>query len=374
MGNVEDILKTLNEYFQNKPCRDLEESESSLELDSSEFYAYWGILRSLPKEELLNAKEIIDREKYAEILSYVLKRTLEDKVKTYKKNEPVSVLLRRFTNKKSKRVVESRKELMERFEHLSFADQRKIVIAFLSSTNRSDVDWAAEEARKRWDKSYLVPIKEAFEKRDSDSVALTIIQHMPLEYLREMESRLVLHNRSEYCMRFPDEADDLMKQYDFNIFEMLYVKARIGQNLQFSDQHIERRFFRFIYIFAQMSLLDVCRGYENVNDIPCLGRTLQALGELGYQDILLQFLSMRKYAKERHIDNQANSELYYAQKWIKENYFQEAAVVEPFNHYYVKEAVERFESPKHIMVANVNDLDDYDDLPPDVIKTIKDLI
>ena len=74
MGNVEDILKTLNEYFQNKPCRDLEESESSLELDSSEFYAYWGILRSLPKEELLNAKEIIDREKYAEILSYVLKR------------------------------------------------------------------------------------------------------------------------------------------------------------------------------------------------------------------------------------------------------------------------------------------------------------
>ena len=123
-----------------------------------------------------------------------------------------------------------------------------------------------------------------------------------------------------------------------------------------------------------MSLLDVCRGYENVNDIPCLGRTLQALGELGYQDILLQFLSMRKYAKERHIDNQANSELYYAQKWIKENYFQEAAVVEPFNHYYVKEAVERFESPKHIMVANVNDLDDYDDLPPDVIKTIKDLI
>lgn len=123
-----------------------------------------------------------------------------------------------------------------------------------------------------------------------------------------------------------------------------------------------------------MSLLDVCRGYENVNDIPSLGRTLQALGELGYQDILLQFLSMRKYAKERHIDNQANCELYYAQKWIKENYFPEAAVVEPFNHYYVKEAVERFESPKHIMVSNVNDLDDHDDLPPDVINTIKDLI
>lgn len=372
MRNVEEILKTLNEYYQNKLSQTLDGADAATELDSSEFYAYWGLLRSLPSKELSRAKDIISNENYAEILSCVVKRAQEDKVKVYKKNKSVSVLLARYTDEKG--AVESREELMERFEHLSFSDQRKIVIAFLSSSNHSDIDWAAEEARRRWDKNYKNPIKEAFEKCDSFSVALTIIQHMPLEYLREMELRLVMHNRSEYCMRFPDEADDLMKKYDFNIFEILYVKARLGQQLQLSLQQVERRFFRFIYTFTQMSLLDVSRGYKNVNEIPCLGRTLQALGELGYQKILMQFLSMCKYAKEGHIHNHLNSELYYAQKWIVDNYFQEAVIAEPFNHSIVKEAVRRFESPKHIMVSDMIDIDKYDDLPEEVISTIKDLI
>ena len=285
-----------------------------------------------------------------------------------------SVLLARYIDRKSKKVVESRKELLARFEYLSFSDQKKIVIAFLKSAKRSDIDWAAEEARKRWDRSYVGAIKEAFQNYDSYSLALTIIHHMPLDYLKEMESRLVMHNRSEYCMRFPDNADALMKKYGFNIFEILYVKARIGQKLLLSDRQVEMRFFRFIYTFAQMSVLEVCRGYQYVTEIPCLGRALQALDELGYQDILLKFLSMRIYAKDNHIDNQSNCELYYAQKWIAEHYFPSAAVAGNMNLLQVKEAVDRFEAPKHIEVSNVDDLDEYDDLPPDIIDTIKDFI
>jgi hypothetical protein len=374
MKTTEYILKELNEYYHNIPYQGLEGCHASPSLDRSEFYAYWGILRSLPKEGLSRAKDIIDKENYAEILSYVVKRVQEDKVKVYEKNKSVSVLLARYIDRKSKKVVESRKELLSRFEYLSFLDQKKIVIAFLKSAKRSDIDWAAEEAQKRWDRSYVGPIKEAFQNYDSYSLALTIIHHMPLDYLKEMESRLVMHNRSEYCMRFPDNADALMKKYDFNIFEILYVKARIGQKLLLSDRQVEMRFFRFIYTFAQMSVLEVCRGYQYVTEIPCLGRTLQALGELGYQDILLKFLSMRIYAKDNHIDNQSNSELYYAQKWIAEHYFPSAAVAGNMNLLQVKEAVDRFEAPKHIEVSNVDDLDEYDDLPPDIIDTIKDFI
>lgn len=374
MRDIDKILKTLNEYYHNIPYQGLEGCHASPSLDRSEFYAYWGILRSLPKEELSHAKDIIDKENYAEILSYVVKRVQEDKVKVYKKNESVSCLLSRFIDKKSKRVVESRKELLERFEHLSFSDQKKIVIAFLKSAKRSDIDWAAEEARRRWDKSYAEPIREAFQNSDSYSLALTIIHHMPLDYLKEMESRLVMHNRSEYCMRFPDKADDLMKKYDFNIFEILYVKARIGQKLVLSDRQVEMLFFRLIYTFAQMSVLEVCRGYQYVTDIPCLGRTLQALGELGYQDILLKFLSMRIYAKDNGIEDQPNNELYYAQKWIAEHYFPSATVAGNMNLLQVKDAVEKFQEPKHIEVSDVVDLDEYDDLPPDIIDTIKDFI
>jgi hypothetical protein len=123
-----------------------------------------------------------------------------------------------------------------------------------------------------------------------------------------------------------------------------------------------------------MSVLEACRGNEYVTDIPCLGRTLQALGQLGYQDILLQFLSMRIYAKDNHIANQSNSELYYAQKWIVENYFPCAAVAENINLFQVQDVVDRVEAPKHIMVSDAVDLDAYDDLPPDVINTINDFI
>ena len=86
-----------------------------------------------------------------------------------------SVLLARYIDRKSKKVVESRKELLARFEYLSFSDQKKIVIAFLKSAKRSDIDWAAEEARKRWDRSYVDPIKDAFQNYDSYSLALTIL-------------------------------------------------------------------------------------------------------------------------------------------------------------------------------------------------------
>ena len=39
-----------------------------------------------------------------------------------------SVLLARYIDRKSKKVVESRKELLARFEYLSFSDQKKIII------------------------------------------------------------------------------------------------------------------------------------------------------------------------------------------------------------------------------------------------------
>ena len=69
MKTTEDILKELNEYYHNIPYQGLEGCHASPSLDRSEFYAYWGILRSLPKEELSRAKDIIDKENYAEILS-----------------------------------------------------------------------------------------------------------------------------------------------------------------------------------------------------------------------------------------------------------------------------------------------------------------
>lgn len=42
-----------------------------------------------------------------------------------KKNEKLETLLARFLDKKSKRVVESRKEIKRRFEYQSYGDQKR---------------------------------------------------------------------------------------------------------------------------------------------------------------------------------------------------------------------------------------------------------
>jgi hypothetical protein len=56
---VKDILETLNEYYHNIPYQGLDGCHAAPSLDQSEFYAYWGILKSLSKEELSLAKDVL---------------------------------------------------------------------------------------------------------------------------------------------------------------------------------------------------------------------------------------------------------------------------------------------------------------------------
>lgn len=377
MKDIKGLLEQLKQYFYTKPYIGLEGEESSPSLNWMEWTAYLGILKTLSQEELMEASEIIDKGKYPSVFSYAIQKAQEQRQESVaKKNESIEVILSRFLNKKSKRVMESRKELIERFEYQSYSLQKRIVRAFLSSNTTSDIEWGAEEANKRWDKSYVEYVKNAFDRKDSDVLARVIIKHMPLDYVRSMESRLVMHNRSEFCIRLADQADLLIKKYDLNIFEELYIKARTGQKLQMDDQEVERRFFRFIFTFAEKSLLEVYRGRkdDSIMNIPCIRRTLQALGVLGYRGILMQFLRMNQSAVSEHLEDSSRGEYYYAQKWMIENYFPSARATEEIETKLVRDAVDRFIAPQYIKIGSIEDLDEYDDLPPDIIDSISDFI
>lgn len=372
MNDIDSVLKHLAEHYKSKHPQNAEEDLLSERLSIAEYYVYWGILRTLPDEDLSRVEEIVDTNGYGSILSHVARKAREAKQPEYKKNETIETLLARYIDKKSRRVVESRTEIIKRFDYLSFTEQKRIVKAFLNSNSVSDMEWAAREADERWDRSYCDLLKSAFEKTNSDTLALTIIHHMPVEYLKSHEAQLVMVNRSDYCLRFPDEADSLMRKYDFNIFEMLYVKARIGQKFDISDIQLERRFFRFILSFAQKALLGIDYCSDTIGNIPWIRKALQALGVLGYRNILFQFLKMNDYAVEQ--DRMNGTELYYAQKWIIDNYFPNAVAIEPIDEQKVMDGIKSFVRPHSVKIISKEELDQYDDLPPALIDIITDLL
>ena len=375
---VKAILDSLNEYYKTKPYLTLAEDDSdsgSPSLNKMENCAYFGILKTLSNSELHEAEEIISEGDYAPIIDFFVQATLHQQPKpVVVKNETIDTVLGRFLNKRSKRVSESRKELLRRFDYASFSEQKKIIKAFLSSNNTSDVEWAAVKADRLWDNSYADFIKVAFERKPIESLALTILHHMPLDYVRALESQLVMFSRSEYCIRLAEESDDLIRKYDLNIFEILYVKARIGGKARLTEFQVGCRFFKFIYSYCQNVQIGIYKSEDSICSIPWIRRALWALGELGYRDILMSFLQMNKYAVDNSIGDKEHGEFYYAQQWMIANCFPLAHVTENIDFSKVREGIENFERPQNIKIDTKEDIDKYDDLPPDIIDTLIEFI
>lgn len=375
---VKAILDSLNEYYKTKPYLTLAEDDSdsgSPSLNKMENCAYFGILKTLSNSELHEAEEIISEGDYAPIIDFFVQATIHQQPKpVVVKNETIDTVLGRFLDKRSKRVSESRKELQRRFDYASFSEQKKIIKAFLRSNCVSDIEWAAGQANKLWDNSYIDYIKETFKRKPVESLAITIIRHMPIDYVRALESQLVMFSRSEYCIRLAEESDNLICKYDLNIFEILYIKARIGGKVKLTELQVEYRFFKFIYSFCQNVLLGIYGFADSIVSIPWIRRALWALGELGYRDILMHFLEMNRFAVEKSIGDKEHGEFYYAQQWMVENCFPLAHVTENIDFSKVREGIEKFISPRNIKLDTIEDLEKYNDLPPDAVDAINEFI
>lgn len=50
-----------------------------------------------------------------------------------RRNTPISTLIKNYINKKSGKVVVSRREIQERFNYLDWKDQKKILMSFLQA-------------------------------------------------------------------------------------------------------------------------------------------------------------------------------------------------------------------------------------------------
>ena len=366
---VEKLLDSIREYqnFRSDPDDGIGPST----LTKMENVLFCSIMNSLTCEQQEAAMKYITDGFHLSLYKFVPHVHPEQMVK---KNEKIETVLARFIDKKSRRVSESRKELMSRYPYQSFADQKKIVRAFLESNSVTDIEWAAYEADRRWDKSYEDPLLKAFQRKKSDKLAITVIRKMPLDYVRSQEKTLVMHSRVEFCIRLAGEAESLMQKYALNIFERLYVYARTGIKSAMSEEQIDRRFFRFLLEFSRMVQSGIYTDYKCLDDVPWIRRTLWAMGQLGYSHILIRFFRMLKYVLNETAGNADNDHFHYMEKWIIRNCFQAAKQYGPIDISKIMDRINEIDQPESIRIESLEDLGKYGDLPEGIADTLSEFI
>ena len=80
---------------------------------------------------------------------------LKHREKVVRFNEPISVLLDYYNNKRSRKVVYARTQLKRRFEYMDGSEQKQIILSFLNGS-KWDVFWGMSKALFRWDNSLIV--------------------------------------------------------------------------------------------------------------------------------------------------------------------------------------------------------------------------
>ena len=161
------------------------------------------------------------------------------------RNTPITRLIRLYTDKRSKMVMESRCELKLRFACLDWKDQRKILRAFLDS-GKADRQWAYTQLLTYWDETFKDVIQACWEQYKEDRCAWLIIRYFPTEYLWEhFETLRTGRNYYFLCKRLvktpgfvPDPA--LLSRND-------YLSLCLLGNRTLTDEEARTLIFRSLY-------------------------------------------------------------------------------------------------------------------------------
>lgn len=290
------------------------------DLNKLESCAYYAVLESMTEEELRQAMDIIKDWPHSSVLIEKIKQILNPTpYNVVKKNETIDTLLKWYTDKKSKKVGESKKELKKRLPYQSFAVQKKIIKAFLTSRNIDDAAWGARQADLYWDKSFIKPLEDSRYRGYTPSEAKTIIRHFPLDFVSYHRGELKFQTSEDLCIRLGDESDFIVETYDLNILSYLYVYAHLKSPIPKSESEIEKELFFHIYKRIVRDLDDSRWGPRyNFVDFPELRKGVWALGQLNFPNIVLKILACQEYILGNKNDNTYSESLRLARKWIEE--------------------------------------------------------
>ena len=208
------------------------------------------------------------------------------KSKERKRNTPIATLIKNYTNKKSGKVPESRKEIQRRFDYLDWKDQKKIMQAFLES-GKADRLWAYSKLLDNWDKSFEPRIKELWEQSHEGIISWVVTHHFPTKYLSENIDKFT-DDRDYYfiCLRLAEDKNYIIDRSKLSITDYLSVLYHTGRSL--SDDEAHDLLYKTVH--------DVCTevfDYPQLSEFAYSGKDF-VIGPILFQNVNLAVYYLRK--------------------------------------------------------------------------------
>ncbi len=214
----------------------------------------------------------------------------------YKRNETIPLLLKWFEDPQSGKRVYARTELKRRFITQSHKDQVRIIKSLLVSSSEADREWAALWADRDWTASYAENLKRALDMKPTRSVSITVINHLPIDFLKEKHDILRSLAPMQLCIRLgqSDPSHDI-STYDLDTFEWVYVTAMVGRKIEEYDIEVEQKVFTYIYEFIKSDGHNRCLYPISFFSIPLLSKVFWALGQHGMTETLFSIIDCINY-------------------------------------------------------------------------------
>ena len=226
-------------------------------------------------------------------------------------NRPIATLLKWYLDKKSGKVSDARKEIQKRFDYLDWKDQKRIALAFLQS-GMSDREWVYGKVYRQWDDVYYEPVKSLWEKYHEFTCAWSIIQHFPIEYVKENAEKLEeVNGYYHLCQRL---AEDPLYPIDKNkLSGKEYLLVMLNTHRKVSVAEAKDIFFESLHKFCLSEpeyffrVHQKGRGYAfSVTDIDYMNSLLY----------IIQLLELNNLYEELNTWNQnVLSSMYYSEEF-----------------------------------------------------------
>lgn len=162
----------------------------------------------------------------------------------YNFNQPIRRLLRDFEDKKSGKVVESRREIRRRFDYLDRLQQVRFLKACFQSC-KSDREWAYEELTAHWDPKFRDIISDLWHEFHEGGARRCIVKHFPIEFVaQEIES---LDNKETYydlCLRLCYYGKFSIDKNRLTPLQVLSLYVKTGYEA--SDAEIIEQLYRLL--------------------------------------------------------------------------------------------------------------------------------
>lgn len=230
---------------------------------------------------------------------------LKHREKVVRFNEPISVLLDYYNNKRSRKVVYARTQLKRRFEYMDGSEQKQIILSFLNGS-KWDVFWGMSKALFRWDNSFIEPIKRYWEVDDdgkraefSHYTVPLIMKYFPKHYILKYSHRIsdYMCFYAQLCIVLGNEDDFDLKWDSLLPGEDVYVKVNLGIPVDIDE--VEKSMWKYIKEIVSTNCSEeytepILLDYR-------LGKYIWSMGKLGMHDALFRLYEFLIKAKT-HIE------------------------------------------------------------------------